>query len=118
MQFSTFQEEIVINASDVQEHMDVVGSDNKHVGKVDGVEGDRIKLTKSDAMSGGQHHYIMLDAVDSMDRNTLRLRNTAQEAMQQWQAAEMDQGGMAASATSRQKKQMPQPQSGENSEVF
>jgi hypothetical protein len=33
----------------IKEHMEVVGSDGQHVGTVDGVEDDRIKLTKSDS---------------------------------------------------------------------
>ncbi len=38
----------------VEEHMEVLGSDGKHVGIVDHVEGpDRIKLAKSDPKSGG-----------------------------------------------------------------
>src|SRR3954447_12851197 len=38
----------MINASHIQEHMEIKGSDGQHVGTVDNVEGDRIKLTKSD----------------------------------------------------------------------
>ena len=33
---------------DIREHMDVIGADGVHVGTVDKVEGDRIKLTKAD----------------------------------------------------------------------
>ena len=32
----------------IREHMEVLGSDGQHVGTVDKVEGQRIKLTKSD----------------------------------------------------------------------
>ena len=31
---------------DVREHMEVIGADGVHLGTVDQVEGDRIKLTK------------------------------------------------------------------------
>jgi hypothetical protein len=37
--------------------MEVVGSDQVHVGTVDHVEGQRIKREKADAAAGGQHHY-------------------------------------------------------------
>jgi len=35
----------MVNASQIQEHMEIKGSDGQHVGTVDRVEGDRIKLT-------------------------------------------------------------------------
>ena len=41
------------NASQIREHMEVVGSDGEHVGTVDKVEGDRIKLTKDDPQAQG-----------------------------------------------------------------
>ena len=34
---------------DIKEHMEVIGADGVHVGTVDKVEGDRIKLTKRTA---------------------------------------------------------------------
>src|ERR687890_2862276 len=40
------------HAGQVQEHMEVVGSDGGHVGTVDHVEGDRIKLTRKDDPDG------------------------------------------------------------------
>ncbi len=36
------------DASAIKEHMEVIGADGVHVGTVDHVEGDRIKLTKAD----------------------------------------------------------------------
>ena len=44
-----------MDASQVKEHMDVVGSDNEHVGTVDKVEGQRIKLARKDPSAGGEH---------------------------------------------------------------
>jgi hypothetical protein len=35
--------------TDIKEHMEVIGADGVHVGTVDKVEGDRIKLTKKDS---------------------------------------------------------------------
>ena len=53
----------MVNAQDIQEHMDVMGSDGGHIGTVDHLDGNRIKLTKSDPAAGGEHHYLDLDMV-------------------------------------------------------
>ena len=37
----------------IKEHMEVVGTDSKHVGIVDHLDGDRIKLTHHDSQAGG-----------------------------------------------------------------
>ena len=71
------------NASQIREHMKVVGSDGQHVGTVDKVEGDRIKLTKNDPEAGGQHRYISLDMVESVEQDAVRLNMTAEQARQQ-----------------------------------
>ena len=75
----------MVNASQIQEHMEVKGSDGQHVGTVDRIEGDRIKLTKSDPASGGQHHYIGLDMVDEVKDGEVCLSKSADEARQMWQ---------------------------------
>jgi len=46
-------------------------------------EGDRIKLTKNDPQAQGQHHYISLDMVESIEQNAVRLNMTAEQARQQ-----------------------------------
>ena len=43
----------MIDESQIQEHMEVKGSDGKHVGTVDHMENGRIKLTKSDPRPAG-----------------------------------------------------------------
>lgn len=72
------------NTAEIREHMEVVGSDGQHVGTVDHLEGNRIKLTKNDPMAGGQHHYIEMDAVDQVRNQQVRLRQPAQQVMQMW----------------------------------
>ena len=72
-----------MDASKIKEHMDVVGSDDQHVGTVDHVEGQRIKLTRKDPSAGGEHHYIDLNKVSSVQDGRVRLACTAQEANQQ-----------------------------------
>jgi hypothetical protein len=73
-----------MDASKIKEHMDVVGSDDQHVGTVDHVEGQRIKLTRKDPSAGGEHHYIDLNKVSSVQGGRVRLACTAQEASQSW----------------------------------
>ncbi|HEY0084895.1 MAG TPA: DUF2171 domain-containing protein [Allosphingosinicella sp.] len=36
------------------------------MGTVDGIDGDRIKLTRKDSPDG-QHHYVGLDSVERVD---------------------------------------------------
>ena len=59
----------MINVQSIKEKMEVLGSDGQHVGVVDHLDGtDKIKLTKSDPKSGGQHHIIPLAWVDQGGR--------------------------------------------------
>ena len=70
------------DASNIREHMEVIGADGVHVGTVDHVDGDRIKLTKKDSaadVEGGQgahaghHHYISLGLVADVEGDKVRL---------------------------------------------
>jgi len=70
---------------DIQEHMEVVGSDGKQIGIVDHTEGgDRVMLTKDDSKAGGHHHLISIDWVDYVDRK-VHLNKSSQKAMVEWQ---------------------------------
>src|SRR5687768_16862378 len=71
------------NASQIREHMEVIGSDGQRVGTVDNVEGNRIKLTKNDPQAQGQHRYIPFDMVESVDQNAVRLNISAEQARRQ-----------------------------------
>lgn len=57
----------------IKEHMEVTDAAGQHVGTVDEVDGDQIKLTKSDA-ADAQHHFIALDNVDKIDHNRVYLK--------------------------------------------
>ncbi len=70
--------------SQIREHMEVVGSDGGHVGTVDKVEGQRIKLTRNDPAAGGEHHYLHLDMVAAVEADTVRLTRTAAQAKDEW----------------------------------
>lgn len=75
--------------SDVKEHMEVVGSDGKHVGTVDRVEGQRIKLTKKDSGAGhtDHHHFIDGKLVSGVDGGKVKLSESAADAMKKEQEA-------------------------------
>lgn len=65
----------------IGEHMEIVGADGVHLGTVDGVEGDRIKLTRKDSGSHkGHHHYISGGLVAGIEGNTVRLSANAANA--------------------------------------
>ena len=66
--------------------MEVVGSDGQHVGVIDHVDGDTIKLKKMDPASGGQHHLIEVASVASVAAKVM-LKTTAKETMARWTAA-------------------------------
>jgi hypothetical protein len=89
----------MINASQVKEHMEVICSNGGHVGTVDHVEGDRIKMTRSDKSAGGQHHYLPLSAVAGIEAGKLKLNVDGQRAkqmMQQGMQSGMPQPGHEA----------------------
>jgi hypothetical protein len=68
----------------IREHMEVVGKDEKHVGTVDRVAGDRLILTKSDPESGGVHHSISCSDVDRIEGDKVILDCSADEARTRW----------------------------------
>jgi hypothetical protein len=68
----------------VREHMEVIGADGVHVGTVDKVEGDRIKLTKKDSGEGshkGHHHYVPASLVADVEGDKVRLSANAAVAV-------------------------------------
>ncbi len=69
---------------DIREHMEVIGADGVHVGTVDKVEGDRIKLVKADSGQGsheGHHHYIPIGLVADVEGDIVRLSANAAVAV-------------------------------------
>jgi hypothetical protein len=64
------------NTRGIKEHMEVIGADGVHIGTVDGVEDDRIKLAKADSGQGshkGHHHFIPFALVAEVEGNKVRL---------------------------------------------
>lgn len=74
----------MVDVNDIKEHMEVMGSDGEHVGTVDHCDGpNMIKLTKSDPSAGGEHHYIPMAWVQSVDER-VHLAHPAVEARSRW----------------------------------
>jgi hypothetical protein len=78
------------DTSQIREHMEVIGADGVHLGTVDHVEGDRIKLTKKDSGAdiegaqgahAGHHHYVSAGLVAGVEGDKVRLSANAANAV-------------------------------------
>jgi hypothetical protein len=70
--------------SGIREHMEVIGADGVHIGTVDRLEGNRIKLTREDSGQGshqGHHHYIPTALVAEVEGDKVRLSANADVAI-------------------------------------
>lgn len=85
------------NTAQVSEKMKVIGSDGQHIGTVDKIEGNQIKLTRNDPAAQGQHHFIPMDWVDEVLQNEVHLSISSQEAKRDWQS---EQGQNQTNSTS------------------
>lgn len=60
----------------VREHMQVIDAEGTPLGKVDRIEGDRIKLTRDSSGQGsheGHHHFIPAGLIAEVEGETVRL---------------------------------------------
>lgn len=79
------------DVSQIKEHMEVIGADGVHVGTVDKVDGERIKLTKKDSGAdvdgapggghSGHHHYISVGLIAEVEGDKVRLSANADVAV-------------------------------------
>jgi hypothetical protein len=83
---------------EIREHMQVIDAEGTPVGKVDRIEGDRIKLTRESSSAGlgsheGHHHFLPRGLVADVEGDTVRLsaRIDALEAI-----FETEEGGDSA----------------------
>ncbi|MGN6590186.1 MAG: DUF2171 domain-containing protein [Sphingomicrobium sp.] len=62
--------------------MEVIGADGVHLGTVDHVQGDRIKLTRKDSGIGHEqhHHYVPRGLVAEVESDRVRLSANADVA--------------------------------------
>jgi len=60
---------------DIREHMEVIGADGVHLGTVDRVEDNRIKLIRADSGIGHEehHHFIPRGLVADVEGDRVRL---------------------------------------------
>ena len=75
---------MMTDLSQIREHMEVIGADGVHVGTVDRVEGDKIKLIKADSGMGshqGHHHFISQGLVAGIEGDQVRLSANADVAV-------------------------------------
>lgn len=73
----------MVDPSQIREHLEVVGSDGEHVGRVDHVIGDQIELAKLDLAGGFKHHMIPVSWVHHVDEH-VHLNLTKDEARARW----------------------------------
>jgi hypothetical protein len=80
----------MVDTSQITEHMEVIGADGVHVGTVDHMDGDRIKLTKKDSGAevvegqgthSGHHHYIPASLIAEVEGDKVRLSANAAVAV-------------------------------------
>jgi hypothetical protein len=63
----------------IKQHMEVADVNGRHLGTVDEVEDDRIKLTRSDS-SDAAHHYVPIDDVEKIADNRVYLKQSLDSA--------------------------------------
>ena len=63
----------------VREHMEIIGADGAHLGTVDHVDGDRIKMIRADSgiAHKDHHHYIPAGLVAEVEGDKVRLSANA-----------------------------------------
>jgi hypothetical protein len=74
-----------MDTAQIKEHMDVISSDRKVVGKVDHLEHpDRIKLTRLSSPGGDHHHFIPVDWIAHIDQH-VHLNKSGADVIAHWQ---------------------------------
>ena len=64
----------MVDLEQLKPHMEVIGADGVHIGTIDRVEGDRIKLTRADSGShADHHHFLSTGLVAGIQGNQVRL---------------------------------------------
>ena len=77
----------------IREHMEVIGADGVHLGTVDRVEGDRIKLIRADSGVAHEqhHHFIPKGLVATVEDDKVRLSANADVAANLFEQEESGQ---------------------------
>ncbi len=74
----------MMHVQDIHEGLKVIGSDGGHVGTVDALVGQLLKLKKNDPASGGTHHFLDIGYIADIENETVKLLLTADDAKQRW----------------------------------
>ena len=81
------------DTSGIREHMEVIGADGVHIGTVDKVEGQRIKLTRKDSGEGshrGHHHFIPASLIAEVEGDKVRLSANSNVAAELFEEEKSD----------------------------
>lgn len=79
MELSSIKPDLMVHAKAPGSMMGVQGA---HIGSVDHLDGDFIKLKKSDS-DDGQHHWIPVDWVEDVDDNAIYISKSPEEYRQE-----------------------------------
>ena len=72
----------MVDLSQISQHMEIIGADGVHIGTVDKIEGNRIKMTKADSGSHeDHHHYLSQGLIAAVDGNQVRLSASGASAL-------------------------------------
>ncbi|GAU84176.1 DUF2171 domain-containing protein [Bosea sp. BIWAKO-01] len=71
----------------IKEGQTVEGADGGHVGTVDSLSVQLLKLKKNDPESSGAHHYLDIGLVVAVDGDTIKLIVPASEPKERWSEA-------------------------------
>lgn len=74
----------MMHVQDIREGLEVIGWDRRHVGTVDALAGQLLKLKKNDPDSGGTHHYLDIGLIADIEDGQIRLLVPAEEAKRRW----------------------------------
>jgi hypothetical protein len=74
----------MMHVNDIREGLAVVGSDGGHVGTVDALVGQLLKLKKNDPASGGTHHFLDIGLIADIEDDEVHLLVSAEDAKQRW----------------------------------
>ena len=82
-----------MSRDDIKEGMEVIGADGVHLGTIDRIEGDRIKLTKAESGEGsheGHHHYLSRGLIADVEGDKVRLSATGAVAAELFEEEQED----------------------------
>jgi hypothetical protein len=74
----------MVNTLKIREHMEIIGSCGNRVGSVNRLEGNFIKVTQNDLVTGDRDHFIPLEWIESVGQD-VRLSKSCDQVRLYWQ---------------------------------